>query len=117
MGLEVLKGIVKPFVKANPRSGTKNAASMLNIPYSLNGKGKALLMTGTLLPTAAIVGRDMVNVGKMGDISAGGLSDMTSSVKISNQVKSIQQGKKELKVPYRNHGATGDIVFALHNMR
>lgn len=115
--LKSLKNIVgKAFVK-NPAGGTENAASLFNIPYSLSKPAKTVLGLGAIGTTGALSLNRMENINKMGEITAGGLSDMTDSVKLSKNVIDIQEGKKELNNSLRNYGATGDIVFALHNMR
>ena len=117
MGLSALKKIVKPFVKANPAKGVEGAASLFNMPYSLNKLGETTAMLGIAGVTGAVGMNNMANANKIGNITPGRLSDMTQNVGISQHVKDVQKGTKELKYSFNNHGATGDIVLALHNMR
>lgn len=54
----------------------------------------------------------------MGQVEAGNLSHMSS--KVSPLVEATQQGNYDtsrVMNNYRNSGAEGDLVFALHNMR
>ena len=117
MGLNVLKKMAKSFVKANPAQGVENAASLFNMPYSLGKLGETTALLGIAGVTGVVSMRNMANANKIGNITPGRLSDMTQNVGISQHVKDIQKGRKELKYSFNNHGATGDIVLALHNMR
>lgn len=114
--LDTLSKIGKSLFTKNPAGGLKDAQTFFNVPYSLKGgvqKALGIGITGTAV--AASLGQ-VRNVNNMGEISAGGLSDMTQSVKPSAQVKAVQK-KGKIDNSLRNTGATGDIVFALHNMR
>lgn len=60
------------------------------------------------------------NSTQLGDISAGELSKMTSSIQHSPLVTASQEGTyntEKMSHSWANYGVEADIVFAMHNMR
>ena len=84
--LSKLKNIAKPFVK-NPKGGIKDADSLFNVPYSLSKKAQTGLGVAAVVGTGYAALNKIGNINNMGEITAGGLSDMTDSVKLSKNVK------------------------------
>lgn len=100
--------------------------SMLYQVYPKRIKTKYAVGGVALITGATLVGKsnDMRYKARLGPIEAGGLSHMTSQA-ISPLTQELQQGSydavnimhKARRLPYRESGAEGDIVFAMHNMR
>lgn len=99
--------------------GEEDAMYQHVLPYKLNSKvGKAIAFG---VGGAAIVGGsiDSHQIAEMGGkVTAGSLSGMTDTIQLSPLVQDMQNGKQvNMSNSLRNDGASGDIVFALHNMR
>ena len=92
------------------------------LPYKIKNKyvaGGVAGIAGITIANSAYKG----NVkGKMGETTVGELSGITPSGQqtLSPLIKEVQEGRyntNNIENNFSNHGADGDIVFALHNMR
>lgn len=96
------------------------------VKHRLNNKltGGILAGTGAIALTSMI--DDGNNTGKLGEIDAGELSNMinfTRSPELEETIDAMDKDEKYAKertdsmFSVNTHGAEGDLVFALHNLR
>lgn len=99
--------------------GEEDAMYQHILPYKLNGKVGVALAIGvgaTTVIGSSVDSRQLAQMG--GKVTAGELSGMTDAIQLSPLVQDMQKGKQvNFNNSLRNDGASGDIVFALHNMR
>lgn len=116
-GVKGSKGMFRKMEQAEEKS----AIYQHLLPYELSGKAKFGIV-------AAVAGFETVNsvrdsrklAGLGGELQAGSarLSGMTDGVKLSNGIQRMQKGKEVgHDLTLTSDGVSGDIVFAMHNMR
>lgn len=106
------------------------------LPYHIANQYGIPIALGITAVTAGVTGFKMHNQSKLGDLSSGGLSNMTdggiagaSASVINPYIKQLQDTSSReatirsndlannMRHNISTSGAEGDIVFALHNMR
>ncbi len=116
-GVKGSKGLFRKMAKEEEKS----ALYQHLLPYELSTKAKVGIV-GTIgayqLIDSAGDSRKIAQLG--GSIEAGGarMSGMTDSVQLSKGIQRMQKGKGVgMDASLSNDGVSGDIVFAMHNMR
>lgn len=117
-GRETILGGALHKVEKGKESGMLQSIPGLN--WQLNPK----LAAGAVAAYGAFsLGPSMAankNTAGMGEMKAGEMSQMTGTVQHSPLVTATQEGEyntDNMHHSLRNYGASGDIVFAMHNMR
>jgi len=92
-------------------------STIFNVPRIKPGISKGIAIAGA-------VGIELMKINeaaKLGPVTAGRLSDMTDNIGISPGIIKLQQDKENKEDPFKgniiNSGVSGEIVFALHNLR
>jgi hypothetical protein len=99
----------------------KSAVYQHLLPYELSGKAKfgiAATAVGVTTMGSVFDSRKLASLG--GEVKAGSarLSGMTDSVQLSKGIKRMQKGKYVGEdSSLTSDGVSGEIVFAMHNMR
>ena len=119
--VEGVKGGSKGMFRKMAANEEKTALYQHILPYQFS-TGVKVGVVGAVgayeLTNSAMNSRKLASLG--GDIQAGSarMSGMTDSVQLSRGVQRMQEGKYVGMDPtLDNDGVSGDIVFAMHNMR
>jgi hypothetical protein len=116
-GVKGSKGLFRKMAKDEEKS----ALYQHLLPYQLSTKVKVGVVGAigaSQLIDSSVDSRKLASLG--GKIEAGSarMSGMTDSVQLSRGIQRMQKGKYAGQDPtLTNDGVSGDIVFAMHNMR